>query len=231
VSANETVDLQPAAAPSFERLSLWERVYEHVRREIVENRLQPGAELNEAALAASLGVSRGPVREAVKHLAAEGLVTMRARRRPVVSELTHDELVEAYQVREALEVLAIKLAVPRLTSGQLGELESLHEAMAVCVEIDSVSGFFAANDRFHALLVAASGNRKLIELHGQLTGQMGRYRLQSLALRGTMKRSIAEHRAIMRAIRKGDADRAAHLLAEHIRVPQRRVAATAPAAT
>jgi DNA-binding GntR family transcriptional regulator len=208
---------------AFESVSLWERVYERVRGDILSNRLAPGAELNEAALAASLGVSRGPVREAVKHLAAEGLVTMRARRGPVVSALSRDELVDAYQVREALEVLAVRLATPRLSSEQLDRLQDLNERMADCVDANAIEGFFDENERFHSLLVEASGNGKLIELHGQLTSQMARYRIPSLQLRGTMRRSLAEHKAIVRALRKGDPERAAHLLAEHIRVPQRRL--------
>src|SRR3954470_21111574 len=119
-------DASVSDVQAFESISLWERVYERVRTEILSNALEPGAEVNEAALAASLGVSRGPVREAVKHLAAEGLITMRARRRPVVATLTHDEFVEAYQVREALEVLAVRLAVQRLTPEEVDRLQDLN---------------------------------------------------------------------------------------------------------
>lgn len=213
----------PAAAPSFERVSLWEQVYDHVRGEILANRLSPGAALNEAALAASLGVSRGPVREAIKHLAAEGLVEMRSRRPPVVSSLTHEEFLQAYQVREALEVLAVRLATPRLSAEQIEALAARHGRMAELVEENAVAAFFEENARFHLALVEASGNRKLAELYRQLMGQMGRYRLQSLELRGSMKRSVSEHGALVRALRRRDADRAAKLLAEHIRVPQRRL--------
>jgi DNA-binding GntR family transcriptional regulator len=207
---------------AFESVSLWERVYERVRTDILSSTLAPGAELNEAALAASLGVSRGPVREAIKHLAAEGLVTMRARRGPVVSSLTHEELIDAYQVREALEALGVRLATSRLTTEQLDRLQELNESMELCVDMNAVEGFFDKNEQFHGLLVEASGNRKLIEMYEQLASQMGRYRTQSLVLRGTMKRSIAEHNAILRALRKRDPERAARLLVEHIRVPQRR---------
>jgi DNA-binding GntR family transcriptional regulator len=207
---------------AFESVSLWERVYERVRTDILSSTLPPGAELNEAALAASLGVSRGPVREAIKHLAAEGLVTMRARRGPVVSSLTHEELIDAYQVREALEALGVRLATSRLTTEQLDRLQELNESMELCVDMNAVEGFFDKNEQFHGLLVEASGNRKLIEMYEQLASQMGRYRTQSLVLRGTMKRSIAEHNAILRALRKRDPERASRLLVEHIRVPQRR---------
>ena len=83
--------------------------------------------------------------------------------------------------------------------------------------------FFAANSAFHELIVSASGNRTLEEMHRQLVGHMGRYRMRSLVLRGTLKRSVGEHRAILRAIKARDAGKAAELLGEHIHVPQRRL--------
>lgn len=207
----------------LENLTLWERVHQKLREEILSNRLPPGTVLGEVALAESLGVSRGPVREALGRLAAEGLVTVRPRRGAVVSALSAREFLEAYQVREALEVLAIRLAVPRLADGDLERLQSLVEEQAAQAEAGNVGGFFAANAAFHELFVAASGNQTLEEMYRQLLGHMGRYRMRSLALRGTLKRSVGEHRAILRAVRAGDAERAARLLAEHIRVPQRRL--------
>src|SRR5689334_16319956 len=99
----------------IENVTLWEKVHAHLREEILANRLPPGTVLSEVPLAASLGVSRGPVREAIGRLAAEGLVTVRPRRGAVVSALSHEEFLQAYQVREALEALAIRLAVPLLT--------------------------------------------------------------------------------------------------------------------
>src|SRR5438128_12486739 len=100
----------------LENLTLWQRVYAHLREEILANRLTAGTELQETALAAELGVSRGPVREAIGRLAAEGLVVVRPRRGAVVRSLTKDEFIEAYEVREALEILAVRLATPRLTN-------------------------------------------------------------------------------------------------------------------
>jgi len=214
-----------AASRPLENLTLWEQVHRHLRQEILANRLPPGTELGEVALAASLGVSRGPVREALGRLAAEGLVTVRPRRGAVVSSLSKEEFLEAYQVREALEMLAVRLAVPRLGPDDLEHLRALVDEMAERAERDDVDGFFEANAAFHGALVDASGNARLRELYRQLMAQMGRYRRRSLALRGSLKRSIAEHRTILRAAGAGDAERAAHLLSEHIRVPQRRLQA------
>jgi DNA-binding GntR family transcriptional regulator len=217
-------DTQAATpGPRLENLTLWERVHQHLREEILANRLPAGTELSEVALARQLGVSRGPIRESIVRLASEGLVLVRPRRGAVVRSLSHVEFVEAYQVREALEVMAVRLAVQRLTAAHFDELERLNDAMASFAEAGDVGGFFDANAAFHSTLVEASGNETLGEIHRQLLGQMGRYRMQSLALRGNLQRSIAEHRAIVRAARKGDVERASRLMGEHIRVPQLRI--------
>jgi DNA-binding GntR family transcriptional regulator len=204
-----------------ENLTLWQRVYDHLRAEILSGRLEPGAELAEVALSEQLGVSRGPLREAIGRLASEGLVTVRPRRGAVVRSLSKAEFVELYQVREALEMLAVRLAVPRLGPEDVAALEELVATMAAHAERGEVAEFFEANSTFHLRLVEASGNAKLLELYEQLLAQLGRYRLRSLSLRGNLERSVAEHAAILRAAKRSDADRAAHLMSEHIRVPQR----------
>lgn len=210
----------------LENLTLWERVHDHLRQEILANRLPPGTVLQEVALADSLGVSRGPIREAIGRLAAEGLLVVRPRRGAVVASLSKEEFLEAYQVREALEMLAVRLAAPRLDVEARATLGRLIERMAQCAARDDVNGFFEANAEFHWTIVEASGNSRLQEAYRQLIEQMGRYRTRSLKLRGSLKRSVAEHRTILRAINAGDADRAAHLVSEHIRVPQRRLEST-----
>src|SRR5712691_12375230 len=207
----------------LENLTLWQRVYDHLREEILAGRLQPGAELAEVALSEQLGVSRGPIRDAIGRLAAEGLVTVRPRRGAVVRLLSKDEFLELYQVREALEIMAVRLAVPRLGADDFAALQGLIDTMGKHAERGEVAEFFEANVAFHAYLLEASGNRKLQELYGQLLGQMGRYRMRSLILRGNLHRSVAEHAAILRAAKRGNTERASHLMAEHVRVPQRRL--------
>jgi DNA-binding GntR family transcriptional regulator len=212
----------PAAA-KLENLTLWERVHDFLREEILSNRLPPGTVLGEAALAASLGVSRGPIREALGRLATEGLVAMRPRRGAVVSALTAAEFLEAYQVREALEAQAVRLAAPRLTDEDRRRLRALVAEQTRLVHAGDVDGFFRSNAEFHELLVRASGNGTLTDMYQQLLGHMGRYRMRSLALRGTIERSVVEHKAIVRALVRGDAERAVRLMGEHIRVPQTRL--------
>lgn len=222
---SETVSSGANRPVRLENVTLWQRVYEYLREEILAERLPPGAELQEVALSEELGVSRGPIREALSRLAAEGLVTVRPRRGAVVRSLSKDEFLELYQVREALEMMAVRLAVPRLGAEDLARLEELIGVMNRHADQGEVEQFFEANIAFHATLFEASGNVKLQELYGQLLGQMGRYRMRSLTLRGNLQRSVAEHGAILRAAKRGDADRATHLMSEHIRVPQRRLEA------
>src|SRR2546428_12544792 len=122
-----TAERRPAR---LENLTLWQRVYEYLREEILSERLQPGTELQEVARSQGLGVSRGPIREAISRLAAEGLVTVRPRRGAVVRLLSKEEFLELYQVREALEMMAVRLAVPRLGEQDLATLRGLIAAMS-----------------------------------------------------------------------------------------------------
>jgi DNA-binding GntR family transcriptional regulator len=210
-------------ASPVENLTLWQRVHTRLREEILSGALEPGTELQEVALSENLGVSRGPIREAIGRLAAEGLVTVRPRRGAVVRSLSTEEFLEAYQVREALEVMAVRLAVPQLTDADVAELEAYIDEMTSCAERGDTQGFFEANSGFHRAFFDTSGNLMLRDLYRGLCGQIDRYRLRSLKLRGNVERSIAEHKAILRAARSGDVERAVHLVSEHIRVPQIRL--------
>jgi DNA-binding GntR family transcriptional regulator len=212
---------EPGDPRRLDNRTLWQQVRERLREDILSGELPPGTVLSEVALARSFGVSRGPIREALGRLGSEGLVTITPRRGAIVAELTHDEFVEAYQVREALETFAIRLAVPRLGESDLARLRELHEEMVEHAQRGEVNAFFEANAAFHQLLVAGSGNEKLEEMYRLLMDQMGRYLARSLALRGSLERSIAEHSAILEAVEAGDDGRAARLLADHIEVPQR----------
>jgi DNA-binding GntR family transcriptional regulator len=210
-------------APAFDNSTLWQRVYEHLHDEIMANRLPPGTELSEVALSKELSVSRGPIREAMGRLAADGLVTVRPRRGAEVREITPRELVDAYQVREALEILAVRLAVPRVTEADLDRLSELVDKMAEHARNGAVSDFFPVNASFHDLLCELSGNEKLVQVHRRLVAETGRFQARTLALRGSLDDSVNEHRAILAAIRERDADEAAALAGAHVRVPGERL--------
>jgi len=206
---------------SFDTRTLSQRVYSHLTSEILSNRLAPGTHLHEAAIAASLNISRVPVREALRLLAAEGLVTIMPRRGAVVKALSPQEFLAAYQVREVLEALAIRLAVPRMSAEDLRTLRALHRQMVEFAERDDVDRYFRANAAFHGLLIERSGNRHLQDIYHRLMNQTRRYRMRSLYLRGGLRRSLSEHAAILEAVERRDAEAAARLLGEHIQVPQR----------
>lgn len=205
----------------LDNATLTQRVYRNLREDILANRLLPGTSLTEVKLATALGVSRGPVREALRLLGADGLVSLVPRRGAVVNSLTREEFLDSYRIREALEVLAIRLATPRLTRESIEELELLQEEMQRCAEGSDPQGFFEANMAFHSLIVRQSGNQKLEEIYFPLFTQIRRYRLSSMSLRGGLLRSCEEHREIINAIKNGSADEATRLLSEHIHVPQR----------
>ena len=207
----------------FDNLTLRERITAQLRSEILSNRIAPGTLLQEVPLAEQLGTSRGPIREALGSLAAEGLVTITPRRGAVVTTLTKDEFLEAYQVREVLESLGARLAVPVIAGDALTAMDSALEDMGRAAAVRDVDLFFDANTAFHGALMDASGNRKLVEIHRRLVSQMGPYRRPSARLRGNLEHSIAEHRAILDAVRARDVERATALVLEHVRVPQRRL--------
>jgi DNA-binding GntR family transcriptional regulator len=219
------MNFQPEAgagtARPLDNRTLWEQVRDRLREDILAGRLEPGTELSEVALAREFGTSRGPLREALGRLASEGLVTITPRRGAVVAQLSRDEFIDAYQVREALETLAVRLAVPLMSDAEISHLRELCELMDRAARANEVHVFFETNNSFHEALVRGSRNRKLHDVHRMLVGQMVPYLPRSLELRGNLQQSVAEHHAILAAIEERDSERAARLLAEHIEVPQR----------
>jgi DNA-binding GntR family transcriptional regulator len=207
--------------PAFNHATLAQQVYQHLRQQILDNRYPPGTPLPEASVAADFKVSRVPVREALRRLEAEGLVAIVPRQGAVVSDLSPQQFLDAYRVREALETLAMQLAAPRLHTDDLDRLRALQGDMRAAAAATDADRFFAANRAFHALIVERSANEYLQAIYFPLMDQMRRYRSPSLELRGGMERSIDEHEAILRALAAGVGEEAARLLREHIQAPQR----------
>jgi DNA-binding GntR family transcriptional regulator len=210
--------------PAFNHATLAQQVYQHLRQQILDNRYPPGTPLPEASVAAEFKVSRVPVREALRRLEAEGLVAIAPRQGAVVSDLSPQQFLDAYRVREVLEALAVELAAPRLRPDDLDRLRALQGQMHDAAIASDADRFFAANRAFHALIVEQSANEYLQAIYFPLMDQMRRYRSPSLELRGGLGRSIDEHEAILRALAAGDGVEAARLLREHIQAPQRALA-------
>jgi DNA-binding GntR family transcriptional regulator len=213
--------LSNSPASNFDNATLAERVYQRLREDILTNKYPPDSPLPEEAVATKLNVSRAPVREALRKLAADGLVTLIRRQGAVVSSLSPQEFLDAYQIREALEVLSIRLASPRLTPADIAALEQMNEQMIQCAARKDSDQFFSINAAFHAVFIDRSGNEKLKEIYYPLVSQIRRYYLPSLYLRGGIERSTEEHGEIIQALKLKDTEKAAQLLFEHIQVPQR----------
>lgn len=207
----------------IESRTLAEQVFEVLETAILKDEIPQGTELSEVELAEQYGVSRGPVREALRKLGAAGLVSLTPRRPAIVRILSMKEILDAYQVREALEQLAVRIATPLLTDDHMRDLEAMMEQMESAVEQSDIDGFFEANATFHRIFIDASDNYRLQETHSHVSRPMARYRRRSLKLRGNLRSSLLEHENIMEAIRERDADRAAELVREHIHVPQDRL--------
>ncbi len=218
----------PVSGP-LNHATLAEQVYLHLRGEILNNTYPPNAPLPEKVLANQLNVSRVPVREALHRLSADGLVTLRPRQGAFVASLS-PRFLDAYRVREALEELAITLALPNLTPADIEELASLQADMRGHAASNDAEAFFAANRAFHGLFVERSCNDYLKGIYYPLIDQMRWHISSSLGLRGGLDHSIEEHQAILDAVQSGDAESAARLLREHIHVPQRALEESAPKA-
>jgi DNA-binding GntR family transcriptional regulator len=189
---------------------------EALRDEIVRGDLAPGQYLRLEEIAARFDFSTMPVREALRDLEAEGLVTIFPHRGAMVTRLSPDELEDIYDMRVTLEEMATRLAVPFLTEATLAELTSLVEQMDN--HLGDVATFVRLNHQFHLTFYAASGRRHLCEINRML-----RYRSQHYlhvfiveAKTDHMPPTQQEHRAILEACKRGDAEEAAALVREHV---------------
>ncbi|MCH7345503.1 GntR family transcriptional regulator [Pelomonas sp. CA6] len=203
--------------------ALYEEVAELLRQRIFARELEPGSWVDEQKLCAELGISRTPLREALKVLASEGLVTMKVRRGAYVTEMSERDVREAYQLLALLESDAAAGVARHASDAELGELQALHEALEN--SLGERDAFFGANERFHLRLIELDGNRWRLQIITDLRRLMKLNRHHSLFKQGRLDESLQEHRALMAALRRRDADAAAELLRTHF---QNGLAAAAP---
>jgi DNA-binding GntR family transcriptional regulator len=183
-----------------------------LRTAILEGELVPGQRVSQEAWAARAGVSPIPVREALRALAGEGLVTYRPRRGYVVTELDLADLEEVYRLRRTLEAEALRLGVPRASED---DLTALREAAKACRTAAEAASRLAANRRFHELLHGLAGSRPLLRLIGMLWDSTEAYRALYYALPGEAAEADRAHAAILAAVAAGDAERAVELEDAH----------------
>ena len=195
---------------------LHEDATERLRDMIVHGDLAPGAKLVERVLCARLGVSRTPLREAIKRLASEGLVELQPNRGAIVTPLTLEQVRETFAVMGALEALAGQLACRNITDAQLAEIRALHFEMLACHARGDLAGYFRCNQAIHVAIVAAGGNRTLAATYRHLNAHVLRARYMANLSRERWDRAVAEHEAMLNALAARDGERLQRLLSEHL---------------
>ena len=196
--------------------ALYEQVAERLRSRIFAHELPPGGWIDEQALASENGISRTPLREALKVLAAEGLVVLKPRRGCYVTELSEQDIDEVFPVMALLEGRVAEEAARRATSADFAHLAAIHEELERHAAANDADRFFEANQRFHAALQTIAGNRYLAQLIDDARKVIKLTRRDSLRLEGRLKQSLAEHRAILEALRLKDADLAGQRMRDHL---------------
>lgn len=192
------------------------RIREALEDAIVSGRFAPGARLDPEALAREFDCSRTPIREALQQLEASGLVRVAAKRGTFVSEWTVDELAERFEVMAELEAICARLAARRITEAELAELEAAHEACRRESEAGDIDAYYAENSTFHHCIYRATHNAFLEREASRLHAVLQPYRRMQLQVRNRMARSLAEHDAVMAAIRAGDDQAAAEAMRNHV---------------
>ena len=195
--------------------ALYQDVAERLRQRIYARQLEPGSWIDEMKLAAEFGISRTPLREALKVLAVEGLVTMKVRRGAYVTEMSIEDVAQVYHLLALLESDAAGDVAEHAGDAELAELEALHDRLEKLVR--QRAAFFAANEAFHLALLRIAGNRWRSQMVADLRKVMKLNRHHSLLKSGRLTESLAEHRALMAAIRSRQRPLATARMLEHFR--------------
>ena len=206
--------LKPLQLNSYKPLR--ELVFEALREAIVDGTLAPGERLMEAQLAEELGVSRTPVREAIRKLELAHYVVMVPRRGAYVADISLKDVADVFEIRGALEALAAELAAERASEDEIERMERLLVQIGQAVEAKDVAAVVELDTQFHDTLLKASRNERLYVIISQLREQIQRFRTRTLSNPARMKVAVEEHRRLVEALAARDADLARRLAAEHI---------------
>lgn len=204
--------LGPIQLDSYQPLR--EVVCETLRDAVRRGILQPGERLMEIQLAEDLGVSRTPVREAIRKLEMEGYVIMMPRRGTYVADLSIRDINEVFEIRTSLESLASGLAAERINEDELEKLQRLLVEIGAYIKSGDMESIVRTDTEFHDLLYQASRNTRLVGIISNLREQLTRFRTTSMSFPGRLKATLEEHRKIVEAIAQGD-EKAARKAAEH----------------
>jgi DNA-binding GntR family transcriptional regulator len=196
--------------------ALYQEVAERLRQRIFAHELAPGDWIDEQRLADEYGISRTPLREALKVLASEGLVELKPRRGCYVTEISRQDLDDIFPLMAMLEGRCAGDAVRQAKPADIAELNDIHACLESAADERQIDAFFEVNQEFHKRIQELAGNRRMLSVIQDLRKALKLSRLHSLSLEGRLQQSLAEHRAIMVAIKARDAASAEKLMHEHI---------------
>jgi DNA-binding GntR family transcriptional regulator len=201
------------SALSLAPRALYEEVAELLRQRIFARELEPGSWIDELRISEALGISRTPLREALKVLAAEGLVTMKVRRGAYVTEVSEKDLRDVYHLLALLESDAARVVAERASTEQLAQIQALHQDLENAA--NDRDRFFQFNEAFHLLLLELADNRWRDQMVVDLRKVMKLNRHSSLFKQGRIEQSMAEHRAIVQALVARQPELAAERMSAH----------------
>ncbi|MFZ3100940.1 MAG: GntR family transcriptional regulator [Desulfitobacteriaceae bacterium] len=204
--------LVPVKLDSYKPLR--EIVFESMRDAIISGVLKPGERLMEIQLAEEMGVSRTPVREAIRKLELEAFVVMIPRKGAYVAGVSHKDVADVFEIRAALEGLAAGLAAERITADEIEQMERV--LLFEDGEETDLDKIVARDTNFHALVYKASRNERLVQILANLHEQIQRFRATSLAVPGRVLDAIKEHRGIVEALVDHNSEAAQELMTAHI---------------
>ncbi|HWI55315.1 MAG TPA: GntR family transcriptional regulator [Desulfobacteria bacterium] len=195
---------------------LREIVFETLREAIISATLKPGERLMEIQLAEEMGVSRTPVREAIRKLELEGFVVMVPRKGAYVAGISMKDIADVFEIRAAMEGLAAGLAAERITEEELEQLERILVKVGESVQNNNLEKLIEVDTEFHETLYKACRNERLVQIVSNLREQIQRFRTASLSTPGRMQFALQEHKKIVEAVSERNAELAQALAREHI---------------
>ncbi|QJW84259.1 GntR family transcriptional regulator [Ramlibacter terrae] len=199
------------------RAALHEQVTQRLRQMLVEGQIPPGAKLNERELAEQLSVSRTPLREAIKMLAAEGLVELLPNRGAIAVSLRESDVLDTFEVMAGLEAMSGELAAQRITDNELAEIRAMHYEMLAAYTRQDLSAYYSINARIHRAINAAARNPVLATVYNQVNARLQALRFRSNQDGEKWKRAVKEHEKMIEATAARDAAAMREVLALHLR--------------
>jgi DNA-binding GntR family transcriptional regulator len=201
---------------SIPRQVLHQEVAVRLRQRIVEGHLAPGAKLNERELSESLHVSRTPLREAIKMLAAEGLVELLHNRGAVVAQMSQQDVADTFEVIAGLEGQSGALAAQRITDGELAEIRALHYEMLAAYTRRDLPTYYSINAQIHTLINAAARNPVLTQTWRNVNARLQAMRFRSNVDEAKWKRAVKEHERMVELLAQRDANALRELMTQHL---------------